>query len=204
MLKCQGNRFCDSLPVGLRAKLCKHCIKTSFAAGFAFPIDFNHPWLLIEGFVCVRLNDRPSTFITPGDVVLTPRFRPSMPNILALSDDDMMEYYRSTNFECLSLVLAATFSTKIFLELFDDPTFVKAVLDCTLISQAQQSLYQARLYHGSAYDAVRYILKLARAYGVGTLTHAQIARLSGRNRTTVTKALHEVALAEPELISETS
>ena len=68
----------------------------------------------------------------------------------------------------------------------------------------QMTCYQTFLYHDDAYQAVRYVLKLAKAYGLHSLTHMQIALLSGRNRVTVTNILHEIALAEPELFEEQS
>ena len=51
-----------------------------------------------------------------------------------------------------------------------------------------------------SYTAVRFILQLARYYNIKRLTHAQIALLTGRNRTTVTKVMGEIMLAEPELV----
>jgi hypothetical protein len=201
---CRENHFCKSLSHDLRERLCKHCIKTTYAKNSVLKVDMNHPWLLLEGIVCATVSKRPMTIITPGDMLLTPRFRPAMPGILAMDDNDFELYYSNTRYECVTPILAATYSTKIMYDLLEDARFARMVLDSTLNIQMQVLAYQSFLYHNSAYEAVRYILKLARAYHIQGLTHAQIAHLSGRNRTTVTKVIHELALGEPDLIAEES
>lgn len=204
MSDCSENLFCGRLPRDLCDRLCKHCIKTTYAEGTALRIDMNHPWLLLEGMVYATIRNKPMTIITPGDFILTPRFRPETPGILALSDSEVNDYYSNTRYVCLTPTLIATYSTKIIFALLEDVRFARAVLDSINNEQAQMAYYQSSLYHGSAYEAVRYILKLARAYHIEGLTHAQLALLSGRNRTTVTQKYHEIALAEPELIAEES
>lgn len=52
---------------------------------------------------------------------------------------------------------------------------------------------------GSAYSAVRYVVKFCRDHGISQLTHDQIAMICNRSRPTTTNALHQLIKNEPEL-----
>ena len=53
-----------------------------------------------------------------------------------------------------------------------------------------------------AYHAVRYVVKYCRDHRIPQLTHEKIALACNRNRTTVTEAMHRIAVQEPELLEE--
>lgn len=200
MVACQENAFCASLSNDVRSRLCKHCIKTSFAAGTAEGIDENHPALLLSGILCAEVDDKPISVVVPNDFILTPRFRPEGASLPAIDDEAYQTYLSDTSYVCLTDTKMAMFSTRIVKELFETVSFMQALFASTINQLMQMSYFLHELYHGSAYDAVRYALKIARAYDVPKLTHAQIAHMTGRNRTTVTQVMHQIALSEPDLL----
>lgn len=201
MDSCKSNAFCSSLPIVDRDKLCKHCIKTSLAAGTSVKLDPNHPYIVVEGLILVTGDNKPTTIIVPGDLTLTPRFRPQQNGILAITDEDYRDYLHSIRLAAMSNIVLAMFSTRIINDMLETAPFARAALDSMLNQTAQISYYQRELHNGTAYDSVRYVLKVARAYNVKKLTHEKIGLMAGRSRTTVTQIMHEIALADPELLA---
>lgn len=202
MESCQDNPFCCKLHPDVRQRLCKHCIKTSFAARSKMHIDFEHPFLVLEGVICATTRGKVGVILSPGDLLLPPSFRPAAPLSQPLSEREMEKEIISYGYYFPTPVTVATFSQRVIRQLMDDARFVRQLLDSVLHIQTEETVCQTHLYHGSALDAVKYILRVARAYDLGKLTHDQIAFLSGRSRVTVTKTMHEIALSEPELLAE--
>lgn len=203
MDNCMNNSFCRTLKPETRERLCARCMISTLAEGTSLKGKFKHPMILLDGLLSVRFFDRPNTILVPGDMTLTPDFTPPAAADIVLTEAEWADYYAGQSHHCVTPITLAYLPTDLVKELLETSVdFTRAVLDRYLFIQTQFSLYQAYLYHYNAYEAVRYVLRLTRAHGVTGLTHAQIDYLSGRNRTTVTKILHEIALAEPELLTE--
>lgn len=112
----------------------------------------------------------------------------------------MGEEIRQVRYRCITRAVFSTLTNKAVEALLEDREFLRTVFDNQLAQSDLITNYQRALYHNTAYTAVRFILQLARYYNIKRLTHAQIALLTGRNRTTVTKVMGEIMLAEPELV----
>jgi hypothetical protein len=153
MSDCHTNSFCARLSVNLRDRLCRHCVKTTYAKGSATHIDPHHPWLLLDGMVQVIFRDRPMTVVTPGDMILTPQFCPGTPSALALSEVEKEAVYFDFKYVNFTPTLVATFSARIIYELFEDAVGAKAIFDSVNSEQMQMACHQIFLYHGTAYDS---------------------------------------------------
>lgn len=176
--------------------------ETVYPKGTILRNNFKDPMLFCSGVVLVSVFDRPNSIYVPGDIGLTPTFGPKDKDILTLSDEELVQFFSAQAQRCITDVRVVVFPTDCFLNLMDRAPFAQRLLENQSHLMMQLVCYQTFLYHDTTYQAVRYILKIAKAYSLRNLTHAQIALLSGRNRVTVTKVLHEIALAEPELFSE--
>jgi hypothetical protein len=197
--ECASNKFCSSLPDDLRCRLCKHCIKTSFAPGTELEIDVNHPWIVLEGLLYSVLGGKPFGLCVPGDFMLTPRFQPAQPDLI-LDEKDVSGIETGAHYICLTKLLVATFSYRSIAELMEDSRFCREVLDSVNMSSTRNTFYLRQIYAEGAYESVRFALKIAQSCHIRGLTHAQIAKLVGRNRSTVTSVISQIAIAEPELV----
>lgn len=197
---CEENAFCKALPEEVRLQLCKHCIKTSFAEHTELQIDVNHPWLVLDGLIVSKANDKPNAIMNAGFFMLTPRFAPEGYADVLPSRIDISYSLKTFRYTCFTPVVVATFSVRAIDELMNDIRFLRVLFDNIQIQMNAMQMYQVFLYQKQAYDSVAYVLKLAKVHGVSGLTHEKIAELTGRSRTTVTQVMHEIALAEPELV----
>lgn len=200
---CYANPFWATLDDEARRRLVEGADEVSYAEGTVFRGNFRHPVLLLSGILYVTIGERPNTVIIPGDLTLTPHFRPATAIDFPLSEAELRHSFDVQRWHCVTPVSLLSVPTELVEELLGSSlSFARATLNSQLDIQGHMAYFQDNLYHYSAYEAVRYILKLGRSCGLRDLTHAQIAFLSGRNRTTVTKTMHEIALAEPELLGE--
>lgn len=85
-------------------------------------------------------------------------------------------------------------------KLLEDPGFLAVSYRNLEELYAHLVAYFLGMNSDSAYESVRYALQFCRQNGFGPLTHEQMALLTGHSRTTVTAIMHEIALAEPELL----
>lgn len=200
MTHCAQNAFCCSLDEETRQRLCEHCMVASFGQGSQYKGNFKSPQLLLEGAICVMQNNRPNAIIVPGDFLLVPEFSPSGPYPYAVSETEEQDAYHHQTWHFIVPSKMAFFPSDLVRKLMDATDFDKALINSLLRVQTQLSYYNKALYHSNAYDAVRYGLKLASVYHLGSLTHEEFALITGRNRTTVTKILHEIAQKEPGLL----
>lgn len=98
--------------------------------------------------------------------------------------------------------ICAVFNKEYVNGLFSFPEFSRTMYENLREFIGHAMYFQTRVNGQSAYGAVKQVLKFARTYHVGELTHAQIAYLARRGRSTVTQAMHEIALAGPEVLEE--
>lgn len=164
--------------------------------------NFKDPLIICSGIILVKAFGRPNTVYTPSDMALNPSFGSKEKKVRAMSDADIARYLANQTQQCITDVHVIVFPNDCVLEMLENASFVRWLMENQSMLMFQMTCYQTFLYHDNAYQAVRYVLKLAEAYGLHNLTHMQIALLSGRNRVTVTKILHKIALAEPELFEE--
>ena len=197
---CSQNALCVSLPPEVRRRLCENCIKASYAQDTIMPIDTNHPIVIVEGIVLAVSSDKPLLLMAPGSLLLTPYFTPQKATPWLRSAQEVGEEIRQVRYRCITRAVFSTLTNKAVEALLEDREFLRTVFDNQLAQSDLITNYQRALYHHTAYTAVRFILQLARYYNIKRLTHAQIALLTGRNRTTVTKVMGEIMLAEPELV----
>lgn len=160
--------------------------------------------IVLEGIILSTLNYKPIVMVMPGNLLLTPHFQPDSMVTCVLNDEERKQNFAQTRYDCFTSVVVGTFSNKAIDELLKDYRFLHAVWENTQYQGFFMHIYQSKLFHGDAYGAVKFVLRCAREHGGMKLTHEQIAELAGRNRTTVTKAMHEIALAEPELLEDPS
>ncbi|MDR1184868.1 MAG: hypothetical protein LBK67_08735 [Coriobacteriales bacterium] len=197
---CFENAFCRKLNKETRSQLCKHCFMSTFAAGSRVPLTFQSDFLVLEGLCLIRQGENVAFVIRPGDFVIPPRFNPDFPESVATLGDEFKKTMSDSNLLFLTDTTCANFTREHIDEMLNDIDFVKALFDNLSDFCNHSIFYQVLVFHYSAYDAVRYVLNFSKAYNLGDLTHAQIATLTGRNRSTVTQMLHEIALQEPGLL----
>ena len=201
MATCEQNPFCRRLPEETRMKLCKHCIKSTFAEGTMIAVKADKPFLVLEGTVLVENDEKPVAVLIPGSFFTTPQFAPERYAEIIVSEESATEQHSRSRFYFAYPTTFAFFSNRIVRELMDDNHFLRLLYDFDVSQINQQLIYQRYLYQKSAEESVRYVLKLARVYGMTGLTHEKIARFSGRRRPTVTQILHRLAISEPELLA---
>lgn len=202
MKACENNPFCSRLPDGVRARLCASCVKVPYAAGAIDRHPYQQAMLVVEGLVVTRNGGKSSAAFVPGTFSLTPKLGPTPLDPAGLSKGELELLDSDYEWRCYGPTSIAYFPDGLIEELLDTQPFCRMALNSHLQIQFVSSTMEMKLHHGSAYDAVRYVLRLLKANGVIGLTHEQIAEISGRSRVTVTRAIHEIALAEPELIAE--
>lgn len=161
----------------------------------------NHPLVIIDGIILASAAGKPTSMMMSGNFLLTPYFRPKTSASFVLNDQEMSKSYANVRYNCFTNVLAGCFTNEVVEKLLAEYDFLYAIWENTQYQSYFLNLYQNSLYHGSAYDAMSFALRCAAEGGVKRITHEQLALLTGRNRSTVTKAMHEIALAEPELLA---
>lgn len=197
---CASNPFCSKLPDDLRVRLCEHCVKTTHAKGSVIRADENRVWIILDGILLGLNSDKPTSMHFPGRMNMNTSFMGPDPAFSEFMAQDIEVKMRKLKYLCLRPIELATFSNRTVHDLMDDPRFLRVLWDNLLGMTTETTSYMESIYCGSAADAVRYVLALAKSHEVGDLTHEEIARLSGKNRVTVTKIMHELALSSPELL----
>lgn len=197
-MHCSENRFCAALDPIARSRLCQVCTKATYAAGTTTSLDYYKHFLVIEGLCCM-CHRKVSSAYRPGDFVVTPHANTSRePSVLSVSFDE--ERTRETKVRFITDVTLAFFSKDAIDEFLEDPAFLAVSYRNLEDLYIHLTAYFVNVYCSSAYDAVAFVLKYSQHNAIGHLTHEQIAALTGISRTTVTTTLHQIALAQPELL----
>lgn len=205
MTPCTKNPFCGALPPELREQLCTHCTKTTFADQTEVHIDRKHVWIVIDGLFCSLLEtDQPNSLIVPGTVILNPWFSQFVLTDLKIDIEAYEEASYRVNYKCLSNMTIAMFTNEYIFEMLDNNIFLKQLFFNIMATDATATTYANYLYQHSAKESIEYVLRLAKTHSLGPLTHRQIAFLTNRNRVTVTRVMHEIALENPDLVNEQS
>lgn len=199
---CEDNPFCSHLPDDVRARLCSACVKVPYVAGAIDRHPYQQAMLVAEGLVITRNSGKSGAALIPGSFSLTPKLGPTPRDPAGLSETELGLNGSDFEWRCYGPTSIAYFPDSLINELLDTQPFCRMVLDSHLRIQLASSTMEMSLYHGTAYEAVRYVMRLLKANRITGLTHEQIAEISGRSRVTVTRTIHEIALAEPELIVE--
>lgn len=196
-MHCSENRFCASLDPDVRARLCSFCVKTTHAANTHVSMDYYKHFLVLEG-LCGPRHGRTCHLYRPGDFVLTPH--PDQSRMINLPNVTFEGGDLVTVMEFFSDVTLAYFDKEKVDELLSDSRFLRASYDNLKDLYVHLVAFPIGLNKSSAYDAVCYVLKYCAHNDIGHLTHEQIAKITGHSRTTVTSIMHEIALAEPDLL----
>lgn len=202
MDSCETNSFCQQLPPETRNLLCANCVKVSYAAGTIERRPFQQAMLMLEGILMVESDERPSSILVSGDFNLTPKLGPKPSKSMPFNENELDTFYQGLRWHCIIETRIAFFPDNTVKAVLNDLEFCHALISNLEQVSAATSCYSQFLYHGTAKQAIVYALRLAKANGITGLTHAQIALLSGRNRVTVTKIMHEIAQSDPELIED--
>ncbi len=204
MNHCSENEFCRNLSPEMRSELCKCCVKTTMAANSSADMNFNEDYLVLDGLCCLESEQRIVYVFRPGNFVITPNSDTSSPIHLYSFEhcNDPSEAFITSRFTVVKDLTLAVFEKERIQQLFSYPEFASAMYTALFKILEQETYYCIGVYRSDAYHAVKYILQFARANNLGSLTHAQIAYLADLGRSTVTRALHEIALSEPELVED--
>lgn len=198
MPHCSLNRFCAALDPITRSNLCRVCMKTTFSAGTSITMDFYKHFLILDG-LCATQHNRARFPYRPGDFVVTPHPTQGRPVTLAQVSFDESPT-PGTKVLFIADTAVAFFDKEKIDEFLQDPGFLAVSYANLKELYAQLVAYFIGMNSSTAYDAVRYLLEYCRHNGIAHLTHEEIAKLTGHSRSTVTSIMHEIALAEPELL----
>lgn len=182
--------------------LCKGCVKSTLAAGSEVNVNFDENYLVVDGLCVLEFMGDIDMVIRPGDFATPPSLDPASPEHMTAFEygDDTDAIARVTKLHAVKESTCAVFGKEYINGLFSFPEFSRAMYENLREFSGHAMYFQTRVNGQSAYGAVKQVLKFARTYHLGELTHAQIAYLAGRGRSTVTQAMHEIALAEPEVL----
>lgn len=195
----RNNAFCSKLTQQQRAALCDgHCHLRTYGKDQRMSYRYweNAVAVLLDGMMVFGEFDPkgkystiqmggPGEMISPGELV-----------------DVWHESYSDCEALCVLPCTMAVLDADVARRLFDtDIDFAKLVYH-TMYTSAMES-YQAVKSIGSrsAAEAVRYILTWCKRNGIPEPTHEVIAMLCNRSRPTVTVAIHELLMSNPELFT---
>ncbi len=201
--QCSNNAFCGSLSPNFQIQLCKHCVKTTFAARTSVRANLENILLPLKGLCCVENKGSIISILKHGNFFIFPtysndpyrEFRP-----LVTDDYDLGEIITSSKIVAVTDAICAVFNSDVIMKLLTNQEFSMAMQRNTFGLLQQLVIFNIEVYRTDAYHAVRFILCYAKSQGLGRLTHAQIAYLTGLGRSTVTQAMHELAIAEPKVL----
>lgn len=199
---CENNAFCGKLDPELRRELCKRCVKTTLAANSSVSLNHESFVLPLRGLCCMTGGDRVISILPQGDFAFSPSLDPeSWREFEGYSVNKSVErkYLESSRLAAITNTECAMFREEYVRELWVNSDFTRALLANWLRGIQHLILFDLEIYRADAYHAVRYTLMFARSQGLRGLTHAQIAFLTGLGRSTVTRVMQELTIAEPDL-----
>ncbi|MDE8702677.1 hypothetical protein PZH32_06835 [Adlercreutzia equolifaciens] len=191
---CSDNFFCAQLPEPVRRRLCEHCVKTTHAQGTKLKVDANRPWIVLDGLLISTEQGKPASLSAPGQMNLNETFIVDAATSLPFLDKHIEKNIDQIYYLCLRTTTLASVPNGVVHELLDDYDFLRASWNNMTQLLTILSSYTSAVYFGTAKDAVRYVVQLAESCGIDNLTHREIALMTGLNRTTVTKTMHEINL----------
>jgi hypothetical protein len=202
MRHCSENSFCRTLSEGVREKLCAECVLTTLAQGTYTDVNFESCFLVVDGLCALEVTNVFSMIVRPGDFAVTPNSDPNSLGRLAAIDYGYRarDIFRRTKIHAVKASTCAVFRKEPLKRMFENLEFLHAMYENLRNCSGHALCFHTQVYERPAYDAVAHVLRFERAYVIGNLTHAQIAYLTGKSRSTVTEVMHQIALAEPELL----
>lgn len=193
---CAENPFCAGLSQKLRERLCQGCIKTSFAAKSSVEFNSNNLLLILDGLCCMDCNGMPFDVCYRGELMFYPTTGDGSFFNVKSDYPGNVDLATTGRLVTLENVDCAVFRRQLVEELLDDPEFARAFTS-NLMAMYQHAIgFNICVYRADARDAVKFVVEYAKGEGYDYLTHEQIAYLTGLSRSTVTHAMHELALSE--------
>lgn len=197
----RDNLFCSGLSDDDRSKLCPHCVKAPFRKkdneeercheiARMLPGDRGYCVVLVDGTTCTSNSldqtTRSLTLWLPGDIT----------NFEAIFDveDDLTPRYR---YRYLADGSYALLPLPLLRELLTSSITVgQALLRQIARTKIRQQHFVMGTYLQNARQALTFLLLFCRQYRIEGLTHQDLAYLTGLNRVTVTRTLHEIMQEE--------
>lgn len=179
-----------------RAMLCAHCTKATYAANSKVETNFDRMFLVLEGICLITQNGNVAFFMRAGDFAIPPdlgNFTDGFPTPL---EGEWRTSMQHSHYQYPTATTCATFEKDFIMSMLDKPQFLRALFGNFVEVSYQSTFYQLFVFHTSAVESVKYALQFSEQNGLKNPTHAQLALLTGRNRTTVTHAMHEIALEQ--------
>jgi hypothetical protein len=175
---------------------------TTHASGSKIAMNFNNAFLVTEGLCVIRRADFLVMVVRPGDLIMPPRVADDSPVNFHSLFEEPDDVAAETSIDFITDTTCAVFRQKSIerlLEHSDSMDLLKTMFDNLRDLASHITVYRLSLSHPS-YEAVLYALGFCKAYGFDNLTHAQLAMLTNRNRSTVTEVMHRIASREPECL----
>lgn len=198
MPDCSANAFCSVLEPATRERLCAGCRIRSFPKGQVFPSGYWHKGmaLILSGLLAAHTVDERGrvsvqSLGAAGDIIDVVGF---FADEAVLGNSD-----RETSFVVDGAV--ALFDHDVICNLMENDFgfFREVARSCMRCCAIESHEYFLEVAGKDAHAAVAYVLRYAREHGIDFLTHEQIAFLSNLRRPTVTKIMHDLTLARPDL-----
>lgn len=195
-----NNYFCQNIMTDqVREKMCRGCHLRTFSKNQLLTI---HYWsraftVLTDGLIVAGYQEdcADKLFVTgiasAGDVVGAARFFSDCPPEMT-----------GRIVHCVTKVTTATFDDGVLEDALNDKAFADNLMRYLfrLYWYGKEEFIRA-IFDRDVNNAVRYVIRYCTDHGIYGLTHEQIALICNRARPTVTNALRELTLKEPQLFS---
>lgn len=201
MDECARNKFCASLSSDLRDKLCAHCTKRRYARGqILYRADLERWVALVVDGVLATPGDHDDDLLDKQD---RPAFAINTSGVLLGTDslfvDTINPHYEFIHYECLSDATVALFSRAIIRELFESSAeFAKSMYQSLIVQAAEISEFAALLRIPQVERSVKFLINYCYRKGF-KLTQAQMAQLTGHDRSSVARAIASIKKTDPVL-----
>ncbi|MDO4548415.1 MAG: hypothetical protein Q4D04_09975 [Clostridia bacterium] len=194
-----SNPFCAGLPDELRAMLCPVCHIKRYAQGQYCSQEYwkNTFALLLDGLMIMGDVDPATGRILTNGIAS----RGTLISDGGLITGALAQAIEDRSVLCLLDCSVATFSSVEIGRIFkSNMEFAVHVFEnCMQNCSVEKSDMMREVGSKDAYAGVRYVIRYCRRHNIPQLTHAQIAMICNRSRTTVTEIMHKLIRAEPEL-----
>ncbi len=200
-MECSSNKFCRSLPEEVRLRLCQDCRRRRLKKGqVVYRADIESGIMLVVDGVMVTQTDFKDDMLEPEDC---PAFFIITNGLLlgidSLFNDEIIERYEYISYICLSDAVTAHFPKETIRTLFkENYEFAVAMFQNITIAAGEACEFAAVLRGGEVKQSVAYLLKYAIRKGF-TLTHQEMADITGHSRVSVTRAIKQIKQENPTL-----
>lgn len=201
MNSCDSNPFCRRLTEETKSKLCKHCLKCTYAKGTLLAAEYRKPLLILEGFVLIENKSKPAAILAPGYIATSIQFTPERFLESVINDDYVKEQYEEAKQYFLTDTTCAFFSNRVFDELKSEISFLSTLYDFEISQLNNQAIFTQQIYSRSIDETVAYALRLAKHCNLEPLSHQMIARITGKSRPAVSQAIQRLIISNPELFN---